>query len=302
MLSWAADMPEYCASLSEANSPPVCNSQVPATSTFGLGATEGGSLASSATLNIAGQASLIYPGMQAQDGTFVGYVGLGPSPGTVTQYNMVAFNSSGSVQWSVPNDYPQIATADGGVIGGSGVKYDNQGRATGQIGNMPTQSYTAAYAISSDPMLLAVAFEPTAVASTYGAFAGGGPAAIGTADRSVAEDVRTLIAQIAESKVGSQHWLDQNGLNQCNIFVHDVLAAGGTTPPESDKTSLQHRIAYYLGKVGLTQIDSKNYPAQAGDWANASKTLGCWQTLIVPSGSPSGTLPPRCFSPRRRNR
>jgi hypothetical protein len=74
--------------------------------------------------------------------------------------------------------------------------------------------------------------------------------------------------------------------------VHDVLAEAATIPPESDKTSLQHRIAYYLGKVGLTQVDSANYPAQAGDWANPKKTLGCWKTLVVPDGSAVGTLPP----------
>jgi Peptidase M15 len=41
----------------------------------------------------------------------------------------------------MPNDYPQIATVDGAVIGGSGVTYDNDGRATGQTA-MPIQSWT----------------------------------------------------------------------------------------------------------------------------------------------------------------
>jgi hypothetical protein len=35
----------------------------------------------------------------------------------------------GATIWSVPNDYPQIVTADGGVIGASGVTYDDQGKA-----------------------------------------------------------------------------------------------------------------------------------------------------------------------------
>jgi hypothetical protein len=56
--------------------------------------------------------------------------------------SMIAFGSSGNIKWSVPNDSPQIATADGGVIGSSGVTYDSQGRATGQIANLPIQSWT----------------------------------------------------------------------------------------------------------------------------------------------------------------
>ncbi len=94
----------------------------------------------------------------------------------------------------------------------------------------------------------------------------------------ITQDVRAKIAQVALSKLGSQNWLDQQGHNQCNIFVHDVLKESGTTPPESDLTSWKHRSAYYLGLV-----DSANYPAQAGDWANPTKVLGCWKTLVVPA-------------------
>jgi hypothetical protein len=126
VLSWEADMPQYCGS--GTIDPTVCNANVPAASTYGLASTVGGSLASSAS-NPTG----IYPVLQAQDGTFLG--------GTNSN-SMVAFDQSGNVMWSVPNDYPQIATADGGVIGGSGVTYDNQGRATGQVGALPTQSWT----------------------------------------------------------------------------------------------------------------------------------------------------------------
>jgi hypothetical protein len=50
---------------------------------------------------------------------------------------MVAFDQSGSVRWSVPNDYPQIATADGGLIGGSGVTYDNNGTTEQRPGGPP---------------------------------------------------------------------------------------------------------------------------------------------------------------------
>ena len=61
--------------------------------------------------------------LQAQDGSFYGTDGVG---------NMVHLSQSGNVIWSVPKDPSQIATADGGVIGASGVTYDNQGHAIGQ--------------------------------------------------------------------------------------------------------------------------------------------------------------------------
>ncbi len=75
----------------------------------------------------------VYPVLQAQDGSFLGTVG---------DYNtgdndMVAFDAAGNVRWTVPNETPQIATADGGVIGQSGITYDQNGNATGMIANMP---------------------------------------------------------------------------------------------------------------------------------------------------------------------
>ncbi len=95
-------------------------------------------------------------------------------------------------------------------------------------------------------------------------------------------DVREKIGQLAKSKLGSQHWPDLGfGHNQCNIFVHDVIKEAGQIPPEFQKSSAAHRLAYYLG-----QVDSKNYPAQAGDWANPSMVLGCWKTLTLPPPTP----------------
>ena len=72
---------------------------------------------------------------QAQDSTFYGAFYNAGNGG------MVKFDQSGNVIWSVPNDYPQIATADGGVIGASGITYDSNGNATGQIA-LPIQSWT----------------------------------------------------------------------------------------------------------------------------------------------------------------
>jgi hypothetical protein len=66
---------------------------------------------------------------------------------------MITFDSSGNVKWSVPNDSPQIATADGGVIGSSGITYDSQGRATGQGALPGTPSWQGfMYSVSGDPV------------------------------------------------------------------------------------------------------------------------------------------------------
>jgi hypothetical protein len=77
----------------------------------------------------------VVPVLQMQDGSFVGTMrddGFNPT--------MVAFNADGSVRWSVAGEIPQIATADGGVIGQSGITYDASGNATGQM-NVGTQSW-----------------------------------------------------------------------------------------------------------------------------------------------------------------
>lgn len=76
-------------------------------------------------------------------------------------------------------------------------------------------------------------------------------------------------------------------LSKCNIFVHDVIKEAGQDPPQSDKTSRSHRLAFYLG-----QVDSLNYPAQATDWANSNKTLGCWKTVDIGPPPPPDFIGP----------
>jgi hypothetical protein len=82
----------------------------------------------------------VVPILQAQDGSFVG-----------SYYNdMIAFDASGTARWIVPNETPQIATADGGVIGQSGITYDQNGNATGMIASLPTYSWLG-YAYQDGP-------------------------------------------------------------------------------------------------------------------------------------------------------
>jgi hypothetical protein len=95
--------------------------------------------------------------------------------------NLIRFNQSGGIIWSVPNDYPQIATADGGVIGYSGITYDSQGRATGQVGSVPLQSWHGnAYQYGSVDQVVPT---PTNVATTLWAQVGANPSGNSTAAR-----------------------------------------------------------------------------------------------------------------------
>jgi len=155
VVAWEEDTAAYCASYTGT----TCNLQVPESSTYHLGTTRG---SSASTFSVS---SLLSPSLQAQDGSFYGNDSSG---------NMIKFNQSGSTIWSVPGDYPQIATADGGVIGASGITYDSQGRATGQVTNMPTYAWTGdAYRIdpanvlqiSSTPVNMALNFWPMDLAN-----------------------------------------------------------------------------------------------------------------------------------------
>jgi len=90
-----------------------------------------------------GDGQPVIPMLQAQDGSFVGTQGDLGSDGY-----MVAFDAGGGVRWSVPSYYPQMATADGGVIASpvgsdsvSATAFDQNGSATGQMANTPTLSW-----------------------------------------------------------------------------------------------------------------------------------------------------------------
>lgn len=116
----------------------------------------------------------VTPLLQREDGSFVGTY-----TDASLQTDMVAFNSSGSILWTVPNETPQIATADGGVIGRSGTTYDQSGNATGQgilngntlpgwLGNVLGTAYSA-----QGNAVVQVVGPYTSYATTFAAFAGG---------------------------------------------------------------------------------------------------------------------------------
>jgi hypothetical protein len=114
---------------------------------------------------VSGQQSAVLPVLQAQDGSFVGKV-------VTDGWAMVSFDAGGAVRWVAPNDEPAIATADGGVIGKSGIIYDQNGAAAGQLGALPTYSWKGAYQKGSVDSINPI-FDLGFIAQTYAATPGG---------------------------------------------------------------------------------------------------------------------------------
>jgi len=83
---------------------------------------------------------------------------------------MVAFDATGNVRWIVPGDQPQIATADGGVIGQSGIAYDANGNATGTTSASILAWTGTAYQAAPLSEVNQVWTAPVDVATTWSAF------------------------------------------------------------------------------------------------------------------------------------
>ncbi|MGP8176261.1 MAG: beta strand repeat-containing protein [Terracidiphilus sp.] len=140
--------------------------------TYGMAVTTGASASLVSAPQVPGQGTAVEPVLQAQDGSFVGAVWAGAD--TWTQY-MVSFDATGNVRWMVPNEQPQIATADGGVIGQSGITYDQNGNATGQMANLPAYSWTQQWYSPAGGQIADVAQPIVEWATSYYATAGGNP-------------------------------------------------------------------------------------------------------------------------------
>jgi hypothetical protein len=131
----------------------------------------------------------IVPILQSEDGSFVGTVPVGDPYNP--QINMISFDQTGNVRWMVPNDQPQIATAGGGVIGQSGITYDQNGNATGRSSLSATVSpgwfgniLGTAYSAQSGAVVLSAA-SSVHYAPTFAAFQGGNASSNGTAIQQV---------------------------------------------------------------------------------------------------------------------
>ncbi len=185
----------------------------------------------------------VIPVLQAQDGSFVGSVTF-VNDG-VGQTNMVAFDQGGNVLWMVPNEQPLIATADGGVIGRSGIMYDENGNVTGQIAHLPTYSWVGhAYQLGSVDHLASLWIF---VASSFWAFQGGNPSGTGTsvespwfpplpdsARQAIYNALNDLIARLRTSGVSSD----------AQTYVFNKLNAVGIRDQNGNPLSTQTLIAY----------------------------------------------------------
>jgi hypothetical protein len=126
------------------------------TPSYYLAATSGASLASNSQVAMVPEQSYpVQAVLQRADGSFVGTVS-----STVGNF-MVGFTGAGSTLFTVPNDTPQIATSNGGVIGASGTTYDQNGNVDGQIGTPLTQSWSGnSYKLGSVDQVAAMPIQP----------------------------------------------------------------------------------------------------------------------------------------------
>ncbi len=152
------------------------------------------------------------PVLQAQDGSFVGTVLVAADPyAGPFQTNMVAFDATGGTRWIVPNDTPQIATADGGVIGQSGITYDQNGNVTGQV-PLFTQSWTLnEYA---DGPLTQLVANPYLFALSYWPFPEGNDSDNGSAHFPIDSTTNSAVKKI----LSPQRWQKFAGSNCSAIF------------------------------------------------------------------------------------
>ncbi|MBZ5606807.1 MAG: hypothetical protein LAP38_01005 [Acidobacteriia bacterium] len=147
---------------------------------YGMAIVTGTSAAVTSGPSVAGQVTHVAPVLQAEDGSFIGTVGVAPDQdGNPTRTNMVAFDQSGAVRWIVPNEQPQIAVSGGGVITQTGTTHDQGGNATGlsslessQVPGWLGNVFGTAYALNSGTLSSAVS-QNTNYATTFASLLGG---------------------------------------------------------------------------------------------------------------------------------
>ena len=101
--------------------------------------------------------------LQAQDGSFFGTV----EDDNGNQFT-VAFDASGTLRWSVPNEDPKIALSNGGVIAASGFAYDLNGSFLARVDELPTYSWKGAYRLGCIDSVLP-AFDLAFMAASFAA-------------------------------------------------------------------------------------------------------------------------------------
>jgi hypothetical protein len=206
----------------------------------------------------------VQPVLQAQDGSFFGvvYPEFATSPSSIA-----AFDQSGNVRWIVPNDQPQIATADGGVTGQSGTTYDANGNATGQLANLVTQSWRGgAYEVGL--VLNQVMAKLIDLAVSYAAASGGTPSKSGTDAHSYTAPEEAL-AILAST--------DLTATPQCNAllgqFANEAKIPKPTLIAQLQVAANGARNFVYDGPSSNVPLDPVNFPGQA---STGVATAGQW--------------------------
>jgi len=198
----------------------------------------------------------VTPVLQAQDGSFFG-----------TAYaDIMAFDASGNVRWLVPNDSPAIATADGGVIGTSGITYDANGNATGTVGSLPTLSWTGNWYQDGDVGQVSLA--PAQFAFSYAAIRGANPSGSGAHVRPLSAPQLALYALATANLAAAP---------QCSAlltqFAKIARIPEATLIAQLQATARGARDFVYDGPSSNTLLDPAKFPGAASPGVT---TVGEW--------------------------
>ena len=215
----------------EPRQPPV----PPNTQTYGIAVTTGTGV-SVLDAPLVGQ---VNPALQAQDGSFVGSYGL----------DMVSFDQSGNVRWIVPNYSPLMATADGGVIATtdyvSATVFDQDGNATGQMANMPTQSWTGTAYLQPGAVQQVVAAPLSVDGASFWPEAGANPSGNGTAIVQC-----PCLLQSTSGPAPRDSSAGPVSAKELGGSVHQKVAANGPVTPQSPPAYV-----ILVGDPGLNTVD-----------------------------------------------
>jgi len=260
---------------------------------FGTALTNGTSATVTVGQSVPGQQAELNPVLQAQDGSFIGTVWT--SNGSNAVQLMVAFDSAGTARWTVPNEQPQIATADGGVIGQSGITYDQNGSATSQTGNPAAYSWLGySYQIGSIDQALfpaldfALSFQVFAQISPF-------PAGQGTAAKLVQN--KTFLPAAIVHNQGND--FARNYLNEirqrvpANQVAVDNLWFGQATPSRFlDALGTTNMVVAYIGH-GLLQSTNGTQAMGLCFGADSNQCIVPTQltNVILDNGNPATLLP-----------
>ena len=240
VFSWGVSVPQYCPAATEAG----CSVQVvPPSGEYHLTRMAGGAVAADVVWDVPGLDAVNYwqsavlPVLQLQDGSYVGqaYTDIG--------LQMLNFDQSGHIKWSVPGDGPSMALADGTIVGTSGATYDQNGGVTGQAAGSNTMpAWTGSSYSSAGAAVASVVETPPLYAPTYAAVSGGNQSGNSTA----IVQVQAKYAQQSTHQLPSANATLHTNYNSIEIytslspdfiFSHYIQTFAGAMPDTNDVAS-----------------------------------------------------------------